>query len=437
MSALDMGFLVDGQGGWNSTNFHVYGNPRDHGDTAFGPGFMGADLGGHVGFAEGVVPWVESHDMYGNDGISRHLTNEQIIVGWALIAARQGTSPLFFVRPGEGFVNSGTMFLRQEDGSFLNTWGHQLLYRDPAVAAINWFANDFIEYPEATSTHGTIAIVQRGSPGNKTGAVLANVGITSIDTLFPVQLADGAYTCQVTGVVFAVHSGWLTGPAIGARSVIVLRDPTNIVPAELDDAHIGMYVYTEPRHRPGIFTDPAGQTVTLTVNGTHSQQVRVYRNDTLITEAPFNHGDTITFGAGADIGDVFLVRLTGYDAGGAQRISTHSQFTRQQDQGPYRIRVEYVRNENPWPVAGIWAWNARGDVFTGGWPGPQMEWAPRLDGQGYAWVFYLPEDTALPVTLIFNNFGGGQQTTPYLTITHSTRVFQIGDGVDIGDPESI
>jgi hypothetical protein len=217
------GSLVSGRRGWNSTNYHIFGNPPDHEDSIFGPAFAGVDLGGFSGFGEGVVPWVESHDQYGNDGLSRHLTDEQIIVGWAIITARQGTSPLFFVRPGEGFVNSGTMFIPQEDGSFANAWGFQLLYRDPRVAAINWFANDFISYPEVTSTHGNVALIQRGPTGAKTGAVLANVGRNAANVSYPVQMADGLYLCQISGKEYQVTDGQLTGPSVDGRSVVVLR----------------------------------------------------------------------------------------------------------------------------------------------------------------------------------------------------------------------
>jgi hypothetical protein len=138
---------------------------------------------------------------------------------------------------------------------------------------------------------------------------------------------------------------------------------------------------------------------------------------------------------GSILGDEIIVTLTGYSAN--NRFEFTQTITHVVDPSLYRLRVEYVRNLNQWERAGIWAWNDRGDVFTGGWPGPQMEWALRADGEGYAWVFLFPENVSVPVTIIFNNFGGGQQTVPYLTITESTRVFQMGDGVVIGNAEII
>ena len=219
------GILVGGQNGWSSDNFHISGNQPNNHDSIFGPAFRGANLGGHVGFATGVVPWVESHDQYGNEGVSRHLTDEMIITGWALIAARYGTTPLFFVRPGEGFVNSGNMFIPQDDGTFANRWGHDLLYRSPQIAAINRFSNDFINEPEATSTHGGVALIQRGEPGAKTGAVIVSLAREPVAVDLPVEMVDGDYVCQITGGSFTVLDGRLTGPDIDATSVVVLRIP--------------------------------------------------------------------------------------------------------------------------------------------------------------------------------------------------------------------
>jgi alpha-amylase len=436
LSAVDLGFLTDGQYGWNSHHFHIYGNPRDQGDTVFGAAFRAADLGGHVGFAEGVVPWVESHDQYGNEGMSRHLTDEQIITGWALIAARQGTSPLFFVRPGEGFVNSGTMFVPLADGSFANAWGHQLLYRDPAVAAINWFANDFIAYPEVTSTHGNVALIQRGTIGAMTGAVIVNVGNDAAEVLFPVQMADGLYTCRISTGEYTVLGGWLNGPAVSAQSVLVLRDPAPISAANAQPV-LGVFIAGDSR-----LYEAEGKELFLIAQNSLRQYVSVERtrgNETsvLLESTPFNHNQLITVGAGAEIGDKFMITLTASDADGNITRTFTQTLTKVEPPSANLIRVEYVRNVNPWTQAGIWAWTARGDVFTEGWPGPEMEWLPRSDGEGYAWVFYLPENTVVPVTLIFNNFGAGEQTVPYLTITENTRVFQIGNGLEIGNAEVI
>jgi len=235
--SVDHGRLFDGINGWNSTDFHMRG-------SSFG--IVYGNILYSYGNAYRAVPWVECHDHYGNEGVSRHLTNTQIAAGWALISARYGTSPLFFVRPYDslGFVNSGDMFREDGAGGFYNAWGHSIFYRQPVVAAVNWFSNDFNPYPEITSTHGNVGMIQRGPAGHKTGAVISNVGNAPVGINFPVQLLDGAYTCAITGAVYVVSDGFLMGPEIGAVSVLVLRyDPdadfegllASIRPGTVDD----------------------------------------------------------------------------------------------------------------------------------------------------------------------------------------------------------
>jgi hypothetical protein len=184
-----------------------------------------------------------------------------------------------------------------------------------------------------------------------------------------------------------------------------------------------------------VFYGDDGMTVTLIAMHTDTQYVRIIKNGVVVEDTHFTHGMPMTIGRDAEIGYEYTIYIAGYQDGAQVELSLN--FTKTETPEPAQIRVEYVRDQNPWDRAGIWAWGGQGDVFSGGWPGPEMEWVPRLDGEGYAWVFYLPEDTPVPVTLIFNNFGEGEQTTPYLTIMESTRVFQIGDGQEIGDVEPI
>jgi len=215
---MESGWLVDGPKGWDTDNFIVCGHPGDV-KASFGrPAAPGPQLDGHEGFAAGVVPWVESHDTYGNEGHTKHLTDAEILTGWALIAARKDTTPLFFVRPGIGFTNSGNMFLLQSDGSHKNAWGHQKFYQDPAVAAINWFANDFRDEPERLSTQRELAIIERGN----TGIVVVNINKKAVYLRLKVEVTDGTYHCRISHQDYLVEKGILTGPDVPAVSVLVL-----------------------------------------------------------------------------------------------------------------------------------------------------------------------------------------------------------------------
>ena len=189
-------------GNWDDPHFHVQG-------------YEGA-LGNRF------VVWVESHDTYGNAGDSRNITDEQMRVAWAIITARYGTTPLFLVRPGEGFENDGQMFYRREDGSYGNNWGHRDFYRDKTIVEVNWFANYFIDQPEHTSDHYHIALIERGPAGETTGVVIANTGTEVSEVDFPVQMVDGEYIDQISGQTFTVENGRITGPEIEGRSVAVI-----------------------------------------------------------------------------------------------------------------------------------------------------------------------------------------------------------------------
>lgn len=55
-----------------------------------------------------LVTWVESHDTYANnEEESTKLTDEDIKLGWGIIAARNEGAPLFFSRPRGGGGQKG------------------------------------------------------------------------------------------------------------------------------------------------------------------------------------------------------------------------------------------------------------------------------------------------------------------------------------------
>jgi len=190
-------------GNWDDPHFHVRG-------------YEGAT-------ADRFVVWVESHDTYGNEGVSRNITEDQMRIAWAMIAARQGTTPLFFVRPGEGFVNDGQMFYPNEDGSYGNNWGHSDFFRDPTIVEVNWFANYFMDQPEHTSDHfDQVALIERGPTGATLGVAIINTGTDPREVAFPVQMLDGEYMEQISGEIFTVANGIITGPELEGRSVAVI-----------------------------------------------------------------------------------------------------------------------------------------------------------------------------------------------------------------------
>jgi len=360
------------------------------------------------GTPDRFVTWVESHDHYGNAGTSRNLTEEQIRVGWAIMTARYGTTPLFLVRPGSGFVNDGQMFSRNADGSYRNNWGHSDFYRDPTIVEVNWFANYFINQPEHTSSHfDQVALIERGPARATTGVVIVNAGLQTREVNFPVQMVDGEYMNQITGDIFTVRHGRITGPALSAREIAVIHRTT---PRDMTPR-----VFATPGS--STFLDAAGMTVTLGAHHTTAQSFTVSgSNGILIPETTFIHGQEITIGYCARPGDVFILTVTGTNG---TDVDTQS-FVYTKGDPHAEIRIELAHHA--WNQVRIWGWHeGGGNIFSTDWNNaPLMVW----DNDARAWVFTVDSSVYAPFNIMFHN-GQGQQLPaepPYWTIYESTRI---------------
>ena len=93
---------------------------------------------------ESLVTWVESHDTYCNEGKSVDLSDTQIRLGWAVIAARANGTPLFYSRPD----GSGDEYGENHWG---DRWGNNVLgargsdeFMSDEVVAVNKFRNAMV-----------------------------------------------------------------------------------------------------------------------------------------------------------------------------------------------------------------------------------------------------------------------------------------------------
>ena len=188
-----------------------------------------------------VVTWVESHDNYINDGTSTQLTNDQIAMGWSIIAARKDGTPLFFARPYMC--------------NFDNTWGMNRIgtqgddiYKDYRVKAVNFFRTAMIGEDETLvnpNGDSSAIIVERG----KKGAVIVNFN-GELKTGFDINLPDGTYTDRVDNESqYTVKGGKLTSDKpIPANWVVVLYNEgyTEHAPcAEVGVAEGSQFVVTD------------------------------------------------------------------------------------------------------------------------------------------------------------------------------------------------
>ena len=185
-----------------------------------------------------LVMWVESHDTYANGETPNNvvssywLTNQQIRIGWAMIAARSDTTTLFFSRP----YGSSPSTDRKRDGSTI--WGTNHLgdagddnYFHPEVVAVNKFRNAMIGESETLANVGSKKnfMVTRGTRG----AVITNNADTDlVINNRAVTLAQGTYTDAAHGGKFYVVDGKLSG-TIKAGEIAVLYDDPDLYTTEV------------------------------------------------------------------------------------------------------------------------------------------------------------------------------------------------------------
>ncbi len=246
-----------------------------------------------VGDAEpNVVTWVESHDNYIGDGTGKELTNEQVKIAYALIAAKAEGTPLFFARP-YGATTS-------------NIWGTfnkigmagDNLYKDAAVVAVNHFRNAMVGLSENVfnvNDDNRILCIERGTKG----AVLVNMNANSVALEMDTALEDGEYTNCVDGeTVFTVEKGKLTGE-ISSQGIVVLYNegyvekaaPASVKVADDTTSYI------------------MGDTLDVTLNAKNVAKA-TYSIDGG-EEVPFNDGDVISLGEGAEESDIIKLTLRG------------------------------------------------------------------------------------------------------------------------------
>ncbi|MDR1254080.1 MAG: hypothetical protein LBJ95_03605 [Oscillospiraceae bacterium] len=169
-----------------------------------------------------LLCWSESHDDY-TDGTSSFMLPEDLILGWALIAARSGAACLFLARNTLGILC----------GLFGGPIQGELpLWRNPAIIAVNRFHEAMGESPDYERImYDCVFIVERGPQNNAEGAVIINLGDQDVILADKIGLKDGKYIDQIKGYKFTVKNNHLIGDprliTFKGRSVSVLISKYN------------------------------------------------------------------------------------------------------------------------------------------------------------------------------------------------------------------
>ncbi len=176
---------------------------------------------------ENVIQWNESHDTY-IDGGTSSLTVQQRNKIWALSAARQKITGVYFARPDD---RTGANRAAIETICANITLGDAALtsWTAPEVKAVNQFDNYFGDASEWNSTVDKVTMIERGG----LGATLVNLGGTTKSVNMKVNtLAEGNYIDSITGNTFTVTNGKLTGSigSTGIACIYYAQDTEPVLP---------------------------------------------------------------------------------------------------------------------------------------------------------------------------------------------------------------
>ena len=324
-----------------------------------------------------MVTWVESHDNYINDSTWRELDNDQVIMGWSIIAARKDGTPLFFSRP--------------YDATEENNWGMNRIgvqgddmYKDARVTAVNYFRaamvgeDEELVNPEFDST---ALVIERG----KKGAVIVN-SEKELKLGFEINLPDGEYTDRVdNSTVYTVKDGKLSSDKpIAENTVVVLYNDgyTERTPM----ANVGVAKDT-------VFkTDKDSLSATLTLENADKGTYSIDGADA----KEYKDGDKITVNK-PENGGVVKLELRAENSEG-KKTYERIEFT---FENAYKIskgtKVYFEKPNDEWADdINIYIYNTKDDE-NDDWPGQPM--TKGSDGK-YSYTF--DEDWETPL-IIFND----------------------------------
>lgn len=163
-----------------------------------------------------LVTWVETHDTYANDnGESTNLTDQDITLGWSLIASRKEGAPLFYSRPVGGGGQNGRFPGQSEIGDAGSD-----LFKNKSIVAINHFRNTMNgreEYLHNIGDDQGLVMIERGGKG----AIITNLASENKTFSTSTKLANGSYKDAVSGKICKVSGKTLKGK-LPKKSVLVL-----------------------------------------------------------------------------------------------------------------------------------------------------------------------------------------------------------------------
>lgn len=333
-----------------------------------------------------TVTWVESHDNYCNNASYNILNDQQVIQGWAIIAARAGGTPLFYSRPN--------------NSSASNPWGdNQIgpagsdLYKNPQVVAVNYFGNemgdDAPEYLSNPMGDTSVLMIERGTR-DFAGCVIVNSGDQDIvlKNVAVNAMADGTYTDAAYGGTFTVIGGKLSGTVKAGMVAVVYK-------SRISES-------SKVAFKSGVeLSEPTQEFLTATLQTTINLRncaSAAYQIDGGVW-IPCQNGTTLTFGDTMSADDAVTLKVAGYDNSGNLVAQTQATYTKRVAHGQ-TIAYFDSRAYPDWDNIYVYAYSNSGN--NGGWPGVKPE---NLGNGLYRYILPFTLESAAGLHIMWTNNG--------------------------------
>lgn len=333
-----------------------------------------------------TVTWVESHDNYCNNASYNELNDQQVIQGWAIIAARAGGTPLFYSRPN--------------NSSASNPWGDDIIgpagsdmYKDPQVVAVNYFGNemgdDAPEYLSNPMGDTSVLMIERGTQ-DFAGCVIVNSGDQDIvlKNVAVKAMADGTYMDAAYGGTFTVSGGKLSGTVKAGKVAVVYKSRISETSKAAFKSDVEL---SEPSQE--FLTDTIRTTINLRSCASAAYQIDGG------AWIPCENGTTLTFGDKMSADEAVTLKVAGYDDSGNMVAQTQATYTKRVAHGQ-TIAYFDSRAYPDWNDIYVYAYSSSGN--NGGWPGVKPE---NLGNGLYRYVLPFTLESATGLHIMWTNNG--------------------------------
>jgi hypothetical protein len=314
--------------------------------------------------ASKLITWVESHDTFCNAGDTSDLTEKQILYGWAVLCARNDSTPLYLSRPAGSSPGVN------------HRWGNNIVgergndaFKSPEVTALNHFKTAMAgtgEYFSNPTGSDRLLMIERGS----TGVVIINTAEqTVLSGVTANLLIDGVYTDIISGNEFTVANGLLSG-TVNAETVVVFYKEG--------------YPSVSLSQGSADFYD---DTITLTLSAVNINEA-TYSIDGG-APIPFDNGLTLTIGSDTEIDETITITLIGTSDKLDEPLERVFDFTKRNLAFLNDDTVVFFRNTEGWDEVYCYVYSSsfeHGLQENNRWPGELMT---HISGDLYTYV--LPE----------------------------------------------